>query len=256
MPSELVLSTSTLLGFLLTLTRVSGVFVFVPLPGLRTGFEMARVVLSFVLTISLFPYWPQPKVENSIGPLVLWIISEAALGIGIGLAVAFVTEAFSVAAQVMGLQAGFAYASTVDPATQADSSVLAIFAQLATGLMFFATGLDREVLRIFALSLTAVPAGSFVMTRGVAEHLLSLAGVMFSVGLRLALPVVAVLVMVDISLALLGRINAQLQLLSIAFPVKMLLALTVLSWILVLMPTILQTETSLALSAARGLFAH
>jgi len=255
MPGDLVLSTSTLLGFLLTLTRVSGVFVFVPLPGLRTGFDAARIVLSFVLTMSLFPYWPQVKAGNSIGQLVPWLISEAALGIGIGLAVAFVTEAFSVAAQVMGLQAGFAFASTVDPTTQADSSVLVILAQLTTGLLFFATGLDREVLRIFAVSLTAVPAGSFVITRGAAEHLLSLAGIMFSVGLRLALPVVAVLVMVDISLALLGRISAQLQLLTIAFPVKMLVALTILGWVMILMPTILQTETALTLSAAKGLLA-
>ena len=48
---------------------------------------------------------------------------------------------------------------------------------------------------------------------------------MFSVGLRLALPVVALLVMVDVALALLGRLNPQLQLLSLAFPVKMLTAL-------------------------------
>src|SRR5690242_5860570 len=106
MPGELTLSTSTLVGFLLTLARVSGVFIFVPLPGLKTGFEMARVALAFVLTMALFPYWPQAK-GDSIGLLVVWLISEAALGIGIGLAVAFVIEAFGVAAQVMGLQAGF-----------------------------------------------------------------------------------------------------------------------------------------------------
>ena len=33
MRGDLVLSTATLLGFLLTLVRVAGVFIFVPLPG-------------------------------------------------------------------------------------------------------------------------------------------------------------------------------------------------------------------------------
>jgi flagellar biosynthetic protein FliR len=256
MRGELVLSTSTLFGFLLTLTRVSGVFVFVPLPGLKTGFEMARVVLSFVLTMSLFPYWPQVQAGSSMGLLAVWVLSEAALGIGIGLAVAFVTEAFGVAAQMMGLQAGYAYASTIDPTTQADSSVLVIFSQLAVGLLFFATGLDRQVLRIFAGSLTAVPAGSFLLTRGMVEHLLSMGANMFSTGIRLALPVVAVLTMVDISLALLGRINAQLQLLTVAFPIKMLLTLSILGWILLVMPTIMRSEISITLSGAKALFVH
>ena len=255
MQGELVLSTSTLLGFLLTLARVSGVFVFVPMPGLKSGFEMARVVLSLVLTMSLFPYWPQ-VAGNSIGLLAVWILAEAALGIGIGLAVAFVVEAFGVAAQVMGLQAGYAYASTIDPTTQADSSVLVIFSQLAAGLLFFATGLDRQVFRIFAGSLTAVPAGSFMLTRGMVEQLLSMGGNMFSIAIRLALPVVAVLVMVDISLALLGRINAQLQLLTIAFPIKMLLALSILGWVLLLMPSIMRSEMSITLSGAKALFVH
>ena len=104
--------------------------------------------------------------EPSIGLLVVWTLSEAALGIGIGLAVSFVLEGIGVAAQVMGLQAGYAFASTIDPNTQADSGILVVFSQLVASLLFFAMGLDREVLRIFAASLVTVPAGSFVLTGG------------------------------------------------------------------------------------------
>jgi hypothetical protein len=42
------------------------------------------------------------------------------------------------------------------------------------------------------------------------------------------------MMMVDISIALLGRINAQLQLLTIAFPVKMVVGLGLLAWLSVL----------------------
>ena len=253
MHGELTLSTATLLGFLLTLARVAGIFVFVPLPGLKAGFEMARVVLSVTVTLALFPYWPHPTVTDPIGLLPIWMISEAALGIGIGLAVAFVMESFGVAAQVMGLQAGYAYASTIDPNTSADSSVLVIFSQLAAGLIFFAVGLDREVLKIFAGSLISAPAGTFAVSRGAAERLLSAASVMFSTGVRLALPIVAVLMMIDVSLALLGRINAQLQLLSVAFPIKMLVALTILGWTLLLWPAIMRNDLGVAMGASNGL---
>ena len=249
MHAELQLSTATLLGFLVTLARIGGVFVFLPLPGMKSGTELARIVLSVSVTMALFPHWPKVSAEGSAGLLAVWMISEAALGIGIGLAVAFVTEAVLVAAQTLSLQAGYGFASMVDPNTQADSGILVIFAQLAAGLLFFGMGLDREVLRIFARSLDIMPAGSFVLSRGMGERLLSAGAAMFSTGVRLAMPVIAV----DISLALLGRVNAQLQLLTIAFPIKMMLALTVFGWILILLPAVMRSDMGMALTAAKGL---
>jgi flagellar biosynthetic protein FliR len=253
MHGELAIPAATLLGFLLTLVRVSGVFVFVPLPGMHTGVEMARIVMSVSITVALAPFWPHIATEPSMGVLVVWLASEAVLGVGIGLAVAFAAEGINMAAQIMGLQAGYAYASMIDPNSQADSSVLVVFAQLAAGIVFFTIGLDREVLRIFAASLTTMPAGSFALSRGAAMHLLEMAQVMFTTGVRLALPVIAVLVMVDISLALLGRVNAQLQMLSLAFPVKMMLALVIFGWTLGLLPTVLRSDLGVTLAAAKGL---
>ena len=240
----------------MTLARIGGVFVFLPLPGMKSVADMARIILSVCITMALFPQWPRVSPEISIALLVVWTISEAALGIGIGLAVAFVTEALLVGAQTLGLQAGYGFASMVDPNTQADSGILVIFSQLAAGLLFFAAGLDREVLRVFARSLEILPAGSFVLSRGMGERLLSNGAAMFSTGVRLAMPVIAVLAMVDISLALLGRVNAQLQLLTIAFPIKMMLALTVFGWILVLVPSVMRTDMGRALAAAKGLLVH
>jgi len=253
MRGELSLSTATLIGFLLTLARVAGVFVFVPIPGMSSRSNQARIMLSLSIAVVMFPYWPKPEIDLSGGVLAGWLIAEAALGIGIGLCVAFILEGLYVGAQIMGVQAGYAYASTIDPNSQADSGVLVIFAEMAGGLLFFALGLDHEVLRIFARSLEIVPAGSFALARGAGAQLLMAGGMMFSTGVRLALPVIAVLLLIDISLALLGRVNAQLQLLTIAFPVKMMMALVIIGWLLLLMPVMLQSTATTAFAAARSL---
>ena len=155
-----------------------------------------------------------------------------------GVAVAVLNEAFLMAGQIIGLQAGYAYASTVDPATQADSGILVVFAQLIAGLLFFALGLDREVIRAFARSLDAFPAGSFVMTPASAEKILRLGAGIFSVGLRLAMPVLALLLLVDVAMALLGRLNQQIQLLILAFPVKMMATIALLAMMAVLFPRV------------------
>jgi flagellar biosynthesis protein FliR len=252
MPNELTLSASTLYGFLLVLARVGGALTFVPLPGVRGGPEPARVAFALGFTLALAPRWPAVDASAvSPGTLVAWVAAEAAVGLAIGVAVAVVVEAFALAAQILGLQAGYAYASTIDPNTEADSGVLLVFAQLVAGLLFFALGLDREVLRLFAASLARIPAGGYVPDRPAAQALIGLGTALFAVGTRLALPVVALLVLVDVALALLGRINQQLQLLSLAFPAKMLTALVVLSWVAAVFPRLMMELAGHSWAAAR-----
>jgi flagellar biosynthetic protein FliR len=251
MPDNVTLSAGTLYGFLLVLARVSGALIFVPLPGVKSAPEPARVALALGFTLALYAQWPGVRTDGvTVAVLAGWALAEAAVGIAIGVCVAIALEAFLLAAQVLGLQAGYAYASTIDPNTEADSGILLVFAQLMSGMLFFALGLDREILRLFAQSLERVPAGTYIFRRETAEPLIRLGATLFSVGVRLALPVVALLIMVDVALALLGRINAQLQLLSLAFPAKMLTALILLSWISTMFPRILREISGHAWTAA------
>jgi flagellar biosynthesis protein FliR len=251
MPDNVTLSAGTLYRFLLVLARVSGALIFVPLPGVKSAPEPARVALALGFTLALYAQWPVVRADGvTVAVLAGWALAEAAVGIAIGVCVAIALEAFLLAAQVLGLQAGYAYASTIDPNTEADSGILLVFAQLMSGMLFFALGLDREILRLFAQSLERVPAGTYIFRRETAEPLIRLGATLFSVGVRLALPVVALLIMVDVALALLGRINAQLQLLSLAFPAKMLTALILLSWISTMFPRILREISGHAWTAA------
>ena len=251
MPGNVTLSAGALYGFLLVLARVGGSLIFVPLPGVKSAPEPARIALALGFTLALYTQWPVVRTDTvTVAALAGWALIESAVGLAIGVSVAIALEAFTLAAQVLGLQAGYAYASTIDPNTEADSGILLVFAQLMSGMLFFTMGLDREILRLFALSLEKVPAGTYVFGRAAAEPLIRLGATLFSVGVRLALPVVALLVMVDVALALLGRINAQLQLLSLAFPAKMLTALILLAWISSIFPRILREIAGHAWTAA------
>jgi flagellar biosynthetic protein FliR len=229
MPVELKLPLETVWAFWLVLARVAGALALVPLPGVRSGAEPARILLALALTAALYPRWPQGIAEVTPALAAAWLLAETAFGIALGLAVLFLVEAFQMAGQAVGLQAGFAYASIVDPQTQADSGVLLLVGRLTAGLLFFALGLEREVLRILAASLESWPPGAWLLTAPSAEALLSAGSGIFSVGLRLAMPAVALLVLADIVMALLGRVHQQIQLLTLSFPVKMLAALLVLA---------------------------
>ncbi len=237
MHADLQISAATLIAFLFVLTRMLGVFVFVPLPFKDAGPSMSRVVLALGCTIALYPCWPSINLlELTTGSAVVLLFSDAALGVAIGLMVGFLAEAFTLGAQSIALQAGYGYASVVDPTTEADSDVMAVMAQLLSALLFFTTGLHRVLLKVFAESLTSYPPGTFVVTRSLATNVVRIGSGIFSFGLRLSLPLIGLLLMAEITLALLGRINSQLHLGMHAFPVKMMLTLAVLSSILAVTP--------------------
>jgi flagellar biosynthetic protein FliR len=240
-----------LLGFLLVLARVAGVFVFVPLPGINSSPAATRIVLSLAITMCLLPLWPPAAgLDQSIARLAGYAVMDAGVGMVLGLTVAFAIEAMKVAAQVAGLQAGFGYASTIDPASEADSSLLLVIAELFAGLLFFAAGLDRQVLAILAGTIKTVPPGQLAQLHAAPDALARLGGELFSYGLRLAFPVITFLVLVDLTLGFLGRVNAQLQLLTLAFPVKIIAALGLFAMLTPVYARVYQTFAQHALETA------
>jgi flagellar biosynthetic protein FliR len=240
MPTSAALPASVLTGFLLVLARVAGTLALVPFPGFAAAAVPARAGLAVALTLALYSRWPRAALDlSSPAALAAAVVLETAVGMALGVTAAIVLEAFTFAAQVLGQPAGFGYASTVDPNTQADSGVLLVVAQLFGGLSFFALGFDRRVLGLLAESLERVPDPAREFSRASAGVVVERMGSMLSIGVRLALPVVAVLVMVDVALALLGRLNSQLHMMSLAFPVKMLVALLVMVWVVPLFSRVL-----------------
>ncbi len=245
MHAELTISASTLIAFVLVLSRMVGVFVFVPLPVKEAGPSMARIAFGFATALALFPRWPVIDARGlTLGTLTVWLVSEAALGTAMGLMVSFITEFLTFGAQILGLQAGYGYASVVDPTTQADSDVLPVLAQLTAGLLFFTTGLHRYVISAFAASLDRYPPGQFAVTPDLVRTVIKLSSNVFSVGLRLALPVIGLLLMTEVALALLSRVNSQLHIGMQAFPAKMMLTLVTLASVLLIVPVLYQAFAS------------
>ena len=240
----------TIHAFLLVLARVSGFLAFLPVPGLRSATDAVRVVLALSITFALFPVWPVlPATVPAISELASQAFCELGLGLAAGITVSLLLEGFQLAAQIAGLQAGYGYASTVDPSSEADSGVLQVVASLATAIFFFTTGLDHQFIRVLSASFERFPAGSWPPAPpGLEASVIGLGAAMLSTGLRLALPIVALLLLIDLAIALVSRVQQQLQLLSLAFPGKMAAALALLAVLAPVVPKILASEANRTLA--------
>ena len=241
MPASVNVPAHMLASFLLVMARMGGVMTFLPMPGFQSGPDAARILFAVLSAIMMFPVWSKAQ-HLPIAPeqFLAALASEMMLGLAVGIAVSYLAEMLTMAAQSLSLQAGYGYATTIDPTTQADAGYLVVVAQLLAGLMFFTTGMDRQVLGILGRSYEHLPPGQVAFSPSLSEALTSAASSIFSTGLRLALPVIALLAMADIALALVGRLNAQLQVTTLSFPAKMIAGLTLLAWILALVPNLFQ----------------
>lgn len=241
MPDSVSLPVHVLASFLLVMARMGGIMTFIPMPGLKNGADPARILFSILSAFLLFPVW-----SKASGPLtspanfLAGLGSEALLGMGVGLAVSYLAEVLAMAAQTVSLQAGYGFASTIDPTTEADAGFLVVLAQLLAGLLFFACGIDRQALAILGRSFERIPPGACVLSPSMADAMVSAGSTIFSTGLRLALPVIALLAMTDIALALIGRLNSHVQVQTLGFPAKMIAGLALLAWIATLIPTVFQ----------------
>jgi flagellar biosynthetic protein FliR len=244
MHTEVSIDFAVLYSFLIVLARVSGFLVLVPLPGLSAGPTMSRIVLALTLTLSLMPLWPTVKSSSGTGDLVIWAASEFALGLVTGIGVALLLEAFQAAAQAIGLQAGFSYASTIDPSTQADTAVLQTVLQLFAGVLFFTMGFDLQLFRLLTIGLKEVPSAAALSKAFNPEAVMRFGTNMFNTALRLALPMMGFLLLLDLAFALLSKVHAQMQLLSFSFSAKMLAALALFAATLALFPAILSSAAT------------
>ncbi len=218
-------------GFLLVLFRAAGLFVFLPLPGLSNAPEFLRIALAVSTASALWARGLDGRLispaaqDVQMGGFLLLAVSEAVWGAFLGLLVKMIEESALLAAQQLGFQAGFSYASTVDPSSNADSTVLETLLSLMCMYLFFALGIHR--LLIAGLFEGHNPLiESWVQSRGLLVESLSqaLSGA-FKNGLAFALPLVAAMAALDVLAGLLGRMLPGAQTALLTTPLKIQFAL-------------------------------
>ena len=178
---DLILPHGFFIHFLLTLFRVGGIFAFIPVPGLKSALDPTRIGLVVLLSGLVFPLTPSGlAVPATISGALALTVSEVSLGLVFGLSIQFLHEGVLIGSQILSVQAGYSYASTIDPTSDADSSVLQVILVLGASLFFLTLGLDRILLKAVVASFDAYPPGAFVAQASTASSVISISGELFS----------------------------------------------------------------------------
>jgi flagellar biosynthetic protein FliR len=216
-----LLLVSVRLGIVMVMTPLLSVF------GLPLQVRLLMVLaLAAMLVAGLDPVVPQSSW--STGALLLAVVNEALLGSVLAFAVLAGFAAFQFAGRIMDIQMGFGVAGLIDPATRNRAPLLGTVLNMTALLSFFLVGGHRLLLRGLALSLQTIPPGTGLTALPI-HTVIGEFGAIFVYATLLAGPVMTVILLLDISMALMARVLPQLNVFIIGLPLKILVGLVVLA---------------------------
>lgn len=233
--------------------RIGGVMIFPPFFG-SSGIPLQmKTGLTLALTALLFPVAGVVAVQSGMLGWVRLVANEMVIGLMLGMVMQFVFEAAQFAGTMVGVQTGFSLITLLDPQTQADTPVMAIFQQMIVLLIFFQLNVHHWLLRGLAASFNYLPPGVSLTHSLAGAALLQSAGSIWLVGLEIAAPVIVATVVADIALGFLGKASPQLPVVLVGLSVKNILGLVVLASSFALWPRLFEHHFAAAIRSGERL---
>lgn len=216
-------------AFLVLISRIGGLIAALPVLSGRSVPMKVKGALVLALGVLLAPLIHLPTVPYDPLVLTAGLLSEMVIGLAIGLAVRLFFGAFEVAGEMIGVQMGFGVVQLFDPATSRQTPIMAQYFTLLASLVLLSLNGHMLIVATILSSYESIPAFGASLSTGVGDDVLRLSQQMFMVGLKLAAPVLVVILMINILLAILGRAVSQINVFVLSFPITIVGGLAVLS---------------------------
>jgi flagellar biosynthetic protein FliR len=202
---------------------------FFPVIGERFVPVRVRIVLSGVIALALMPVVNvgASSFPQSGAATMALIGQEALLAFGIALIGRIMFATMQFAGQIAGEQMGFGLVNAIDPTGSSQISVVAELQYLMAILLFFAMNLHHPILRLIAWSFEVLPPGTAVATASASALMLDLGGVMFSLAVGFAMPIIVVVFAINLGLGMIGRAVPQINVFMESFPLRIIAGVAV-----------------------------
>jgi len=242
--------------FLLVLARIAAFLVAIPLLGGGGTPPYIKALLVFSLTFALFPIvkgtTPSslfPPSELDIWVFVFGLFSEIVLGLVIAFGVRLIFAAVELGAEVSGMQMGFGLANAFDPISNQQVSLIRQMHIVLVSLLFLAIDGHHVVLYALAKSFSIVPLTGAFINGPLIQETIRMGSDMFILGMKIAAPVMIVLIVAQMAMGVMSRAVPQIQIFLVSFPLIIGVGLVVFGLSLNLSMGLLQRQMTGTLEA-------
>lgn len=218
----------------LVMARIASLLMLAPVFGERGIPQSVRLALVLLLTVLVLPMVPTAAAPLTLfsGPWIATMAQQIGIGIAMGLSLRLIFEAFALAGELIANSMGLGFAQMADPVRNVNSPVVGQFLVIVASLLFVASGAHLTLIEALVDSFRDRPVQDTQLNLGAVRLMLDWAGSLFAGGVQLALPVLAVMLTVNLGLGVLGRSAPTINLISVGFPLTLVLGLLLLHWVL------------------------
>jgi flagellar biosynthetic protein FliR len=211
-----------LLGLVMVLTRISALFLVIPVFSWKSIPVRIKVAMTLLLAIffSMIKPLPISTSQVSLAEAILLISNEATYGLALGLIVSFIFTAVRLGGRIIERQIGLAMAQILDPLTGERTQPISSLLEMMFILLFLYANGHHLFLSIIYRSYEAFPAGSTPTLSILTSGVIQASSAMLTASLKLAAPILAAFVLLMIALAVLARIVPEMNILFISLPLR------------------------------------
>jgi len=214
--------------YFLLLVRITGIFTSAPVIGAESLPAQIRIMTALVLSMLLMPAEISSRGAVKIPPqtyiFALIVVKEILLGLLLGFVASFVIEGVKLAGELMGIQIGFAMVSVIDPESQQEESITGSFNYLIFTLIFLMINGHHLIIEALNQSLRIVPLGLVYYNGNFVSEIFDRAPEFFTIGVKIAAPIVVPLIMLSVVLGIISRAVTRLEVFLISFPLNILVS--------------------------------
>lgn len=238
---------------LLVIIRIGGLMIFGPVFGSPSIPVRVKVGLAFTTGLALYPLFHADGIVTAPALSVWTIAPVVGLEILIGLVIGFAASLPMVAVQtgglIMGQQMGLGFARFYNPGIDDEADVIGqmLFFLALAGFLSIG-GHDAMVLAVMR-SFQYVPLGGLTVDMSMVDLMTGLLLAALEVALRVAAPVLALVFLQSVALGYVSKTVPQLNILSLGFPVRILLGIGIVMLGLVVINDVLMDMIEVVLDA-------
>lgn len=219
-----------ILAYMFPMARILAVVATAPIFNNVALNARARLICGLAIAIALAPALPPiPQMPADSWQAFFVLMREMLIGSLIGFSLRVVFAAIDVAGELAGMQMGLSFAILYDPQTAGQTPVITNFLTLITMLIFLASNGHLLIISLLAESYALLPISTTPFAADSLRTVVASGATLFSLGLMLAMPIVAALLIANIGLGVLTRVAPTLNLFAVGFIVTLIAGFIVMS---------------------------
>lgn len=214
-------------ALILVIIRLTSFFCIVPVFFPKGTPNIVKVALSLIMAYVLMPGINYNDAASIISMPVFAVdcVNEVLTGLLLGFITNLCFMSASYAGSLMDMQIGFSMMTVYDPSSGSNTTLVERLLYYFSLALFLTVDGHHMLIKALIESFNVIKLGKLILMQSSASVVIKAFIEFFTIGLKIAVPIILILILSDITMGLVARAVPQLNIMILGLPVKILVGM-------------------------------